>query len=86
MKLVPTLILAAGIATLGACGGGAETNVAANNTADDLYNIESDSLGNDVLLGNETLLGNEVDANLAAPADANAVDEAVPADNAANGL
>ena len=63
MKLVSTAILAAGLVALSACGGGAETNVAANNTSDALYNVAPDDLGTE--LDNE-LLGNEAATNVGA--------------------
>lgn len=82
MKFASTLFLAAGLVALSACGGGAETNVATNNSADELYNLTDDSLGDANLIDANAVLGNEVDANLAAaPADANATTE-----NASNGL
>ena len=56
MKLVSKALLAAGLVALSACGGGAEENVAANNTGEDLYNVAPDDLTVDnALLGNETL-------------------------------
>ncbi|HWT12149.1 MAG TPA: hypothetical protein VN231_05305 [Allosphingosinicella sp.] len=58
MKLVSKALLAAGLAALGACGGGGEENVAANNATEDLYNVAPDDLGAENLLGNETL-GND---------------------------
>ncbi|MDQ8758362.1 hypothetical protein RCO27_19200 [Sphingosinicella sp. LHD-64] len=82
MKLASTLFLAAGLVALSACGGGAETNVAANNTADELYNLTDEDLGGDNLLDANAVLGNAADANLAAPpVDANAT-----AENVSNGL
>ena len=57
MKLVSKALLAAGLAALGACGGG-EENVAATNAGDDLYNVAPDDLGAENLLDNETL-GND---------------------------
>ncbi|MGQ0589286.1 MAG: hypothetical protein ACT4N8_07125 [Sphingosinicella sp.] len=68
MKLVSTAILAAGLVALSACGGGAETNVAANNTSDALYNVVPEDLnllGNDVLLDGTGTDLNAVDANAA---------------------
>ena len=69
MKALTTALIAAGALALSACGGGAENNVAANNTAEEVYNIAPDELGNDAGLGNETTDANAVDANAA---DANA--------------
>ncbi|HYI64499.1 MAG TPA: hypothetical protein VEW71_06390 [Allosphingosinicella sp.] len=67
MKLLSRALLAAGLAALGACGGGTE-NVAANtaNTldngvGDEVYNVAPDDLGAGNTLGNESL-GNEADA------------------------
>lgn len=67
MKLLSKALLAAGLAALGACGGGTE-NVAANivNTVDngvgdEVYNVAPDDLVADNTLGNEGL-GNEADA------------------------
>jgi hypothetical protein len=74
MKLVSTALLAAGLAALSACGGG-EENVAADNAAEDLYNVAPDDLGADNLLGNETL-GNDSDLdNLTNGAGDNAATE-----------
>lgn len=81
MKFASTLFLAAGLVALSACGGGAETNVAANNSSDELYNLTDEDLGSENLLDANAVLGNELDANLAAPADANLTTE-----NASNGL
>jgi outer membrane protein assembly factor BamD (BamD/ComL family) len=82
MKLASTLFLVAGLAALSACGGGAETNVATNNSADELYNLTDEDLGGENLLDANAVLGNEADANLAAPAtDANAA-----AETTSNGL
>lgn len=69
MKRISTAILAAGLVALGACGGGAETNVAANNSSDALYNVVPEDLnllGNDVLLDDTGTDLNAVDANAAA--------------------
>ena len=76
MKCISTVLLAAGLAALGACGGGAETNVAANNTSDTLYNVvpEDLNLGSDVVLDNGLGDLNAVDAN------------AVDANSTTNGL
>lgn len=74
IKLLAKTAVVAGLALLGACGGGAEQNVAANNTAgDELYNLAPDDLGgnaqpaNDLLgnesVGNETAPGNEIAEN-----------------------
>ena len=77
MKRISTVLLAAGLAALGACGGGAETNVAANNSSDALYNVVPEDLN---LLGNDLVLDNGLgDLNAA---DANAVD----ANSTTNGL
>ena len=69
MKLVSTALRAAGLVALAACGGGDDENVAADNGADDLYNVAPDDLGGDNLLGNETLndtgLDNEAGDNAA---------------------
>ena len=66
MKIVSTAFLLAGLATLSACGGGAEENSAANAAGDDLYNVASEDLTLDNGLGND--LGNvslnESDSNL----------------------
>ena len=80
MKLGTTLFLAAGLAALSACGGGAETNTATNNATDELYNVPADDLGS------ENLLGNEADANLAVDANLVVDANAVATENAANGL
>ena len=76
MKRISTVLLAAGLAALGACGGGAETNVAANNSSDALYNVvpEDLNLGSDVVLDNGLGDLNAVDAN------------AVDANSTTNGL
>ena len=77
MKRISTVLLAAGLAALGACGGGAETNVAANNASDALYNVvpeDPNLLGNDVVLDNGLGELNAVDAN------------AVDANSTSNGL
>ena len=58
MKLISTALLAAGLVALGACGDSEEANVAANNAAEDLYNVAPDELGDENLLGNEAL-GND---------------------------
>ena len=77
MKRISTVLLAAGLAALGACGGGAETNVAANNSSDALYNVVPEDLN---LLGNDLVLDNGF-------GDLNAVDaNAVDANSTANGL
>ena len=52
MKLLRPALLAAGLAALAACGGGAE-NTVANNVAEEVYNAAPDDLGADNLLGNE---------------------------------
>jgi hypothetical protein len=76
MKILSSVLLAAGLGALGACGGGAE-NTAANTVGDEVYNVAPDDLGGDNLLGNDAA-GNEA-------ADANAsADNA--ADNAAGNL
>jgi hypothetical protein len=67
MKALTTALIAAGALALSACGGG-ETNVAANNTVEEVTNLGTEDLGNDAGLANEAV------ANEAAPADANAVD------------
>ncbi len=69
MKLVSTAFLAAGLAALSACGGG-EENVAADNAAEDLYNVAPDEGGSDNLLGNEEL-GNDSGLDNAANAAGN---------------
>ena len=56
MKFGSTALLLAGLATLSACGGGAEENSAANAAGDDLYNVASEDLTLDNGLGND--LGN----------------------------
>ena len=77
MKRISTVLLAAGLAALGACGGGAETNVAANNASDALYNVVPEDLN---LLGNDVVLDNGL-------GDLNAVDaNAVDANSTTNGL
>ena len=68
MKRISTVLLAAGLVALSACGGGAETNVAANNSSDALYNVVPEDLnllGNDVLLDDAGTDLNAVDANAA---------------------
>lgn len=67
MKFVSTAFLAAGLAALSACGGGAETNVVANdaNTAYEVVPEDLNLLGNDVLLDNALGDLNAVDANAA---------------------
>jgi hypothetical protein len=57
MKLVSTALVAAALAALGGCGG-SEENVAADNIAEDTYNVAPDEGGADNLLGNEAL-GND---------------------------
>jgi len=59
MRSISTALLAAGLVTLSACGGGGEANVAANNVTDEAFNVAPDDLGDENLLGNEAL-GNEV--------------------------
>jgi len=54
MKLVSTALLAAGLGALGACGGAAE-NTAANNVAEEVYNVAPDDLGAENALGNEAV-------------------------------
>jgi poly-gamma-glutamate capsule biosynthesis protein CapA/YwtB (metallophosphatase superfamily) len=77
MKRISTVLLAAGLAALSACGGGAETNVAANNSSDALYNVVPEDLN---LLGNDLVLDNGL-------GDLNAVDaNAVDANSTTNGL
>ena len=77
MKRISTVLLAAGLAALSACGGGAETNVAANNASDALYNVVPEDLN---LLGNDVVLDNGL-------GDLNAVDaNAVDANSTTNGL
>lgn len=77
MKRISTVLLAAGLAALGACGGGAETNVAANNASDALYNVVPEDLN---LLGNDVVFDNGL-------GDLNAVDaNAVDANSTTNGL
>jgi hypothetical protein len=77
MKRISTVLLAAGLAALGACGGGAETNVAANNSSDALYNVVPEDLN---LLGNDLVLDNGL-------GDLNAIDaNAVDANSTTNGL
>lgn len=58
MKLVCTALLAAGLVALSACGDSGEENVAADNAAEDLYNVAPDDLGDDNLLGNDSGLDN----------------------------
>ena len=58
MKLVSTVLLAAGLVALSACGDSGEENVAAANAGEDLYNVAPDDLGDDNLLGNDAL-GND---------------------------
>ena len=57
MKILSMAVLAAGLVSLGACGGG--NNDAANNVAADTYNVAPDDLGNGLDLGNDVSLGNE---------------------------
>jgi len=67
MKLISKSVVLAGLVALSACGGAAEQNVAANNTAgDELYNLAPDDLAGNDLPANETL-GNETAGNEAAP-------------------
>ena len=75
MKILSTALLAAGLVTLGGCGGGDEkaaNNVSADsyNVADDLgtENLVSEDLGNDLVLDNaaNTATENVVDVNTAA--------------------
>jgi hypothetical protein len=67
MKLISKTVVLAGLVALSACGGAAEQNVAANNTAgDELYNLAPDDLAGNEVLANETL-GNEAVGNEAAP-------------------
>jgi len=63
MKFVSTVLLAAGLAALAACGGAAE-NTAANNVAEEIYNVAPDDLGGENALGNDAL--DAVDANASA--------------------
>ncbi|GAA4828415.1 hypothetical protein GCM10023232_28740 [Sphingosinicella ginsenosidimutans] len=73
MKLVSTALLAAGLMTLAACGGGTANNAADVNAADENLAIPADDLGN---LSDNVADANAVDANAtdAAAVDANAVD------------
>jgi hypothetical protein len=67
MKLISRTIVVAGLVALSACGGAAEQNVAANNTAgDELYNLAPDDLAGNDVLANESL-GNEAVGNEVAP-------------------
>ena len=75
MKTFAKAALAASLALLAACGGGAEQNAAANNASDELYNLAPDDLVADNLVGNEAL-DNGADANLALPVDENAAGNA----------
>lgn len=74
MKLVSTALLAAGLMTLAACGGGTANNAADVNAADENLAIPADDLGNlsDNVADANAVDANAVDANAAAPADANA--------------
>jgi hypothetical protein len=74
MKLVSTALLAAGLMTLAACGGGATNNTADANAVDENLTIPADDLGNlsDNVADANAVDANAVDANAAAPADANA--------------
>ena len=54
MKRLSTALLAAGLMTLGACGGSPANKAAANNiVGNDVYNVAPDDLGAGNLLGNE---------------------------------
>ena len=75
MKPLAKAALAASLALLAACGGGAEQNVAANNASDELYNLAPDDLVADNLVGNE-VLDNISAGNEALPADQNAAGNA----------
>lgn len=63
MKLLKTALLAAGLAALGACSGGADNNAAAaNNVVEDVTNVSDEGLVDNGL--NES-----VDANAAVVTD-----------------
>ena len=67
MRKISTAFVAAALVALSACGGGAQENVVANNSAgDELYNLAPDDLGGNELPANETL-GSETLGNEAAP-------------------
>lgn len=76
MKMVSTILLAAGLAALSACGDSGEENVAAANAADDLYNVAPDDLGGDNLLGNEGLGNDSLDNQAGNGADNGATENA----------
>ena len=58
MKLISTALLAAGLASLAACGGGAANNTAANNVTEEV-NLGTEDLGGNV--GNEASLNGSAD-------------------------
>ena len=68
MKIISTALLAAGLASLAACGGGAGNNAAASNTA-----------GNEL-----PPVENVTDYNTPAPVDLNAANAATSTDAAGN--
>ncbi|MBX3560471.1 MAG: hypothetical protein KF780_01550 [Sphingomonas sp.] len=59
MRKISTTLLAAGLVALGACGGGAEQNVAVNESVDELQNLTPEALESETA-------GDEADANAAA--------------------
>lgn len=81
MKLGSMALVAAGLLALGACGGAAEENTAANAAEEDLYNVGTEDLTLDNGLGNDlgnVSLGNEADGNLS---DANLADSNLAANS-----
>ena len=71
MKALTISLLAAGALTLGACGGGEANNAAAaDNSANEVYNVAPDEGGNDSGLGNESSANASADSNAAADANA----------------
>jgi hypothetical protein len=69
MNRLSTILAAAGLAALAACGSTETNNAAAVNAVDDTYNVAPDDLSADNLAGNEAD-GNAADANGAADANA----------------
>ena len=72
MRIISTFLLAAGLATLGACGDG-DDNAANNVAADDTLNLAPEDLGTDNLLGNDALGNDTLDTTTNIGAD-NAAD------------
>ena len=73
MKFLSTALLAAGLAALSACGGGAENNAA--NAAEEV-NLDSETLVDENVVLNEGDLNAGADANAASNAGENVAENA----------